>query len=352
MTGPPEARLQAVGSARAPQPRDEPLLQHNGGVPTDGLQRIIVVPRNGYANRLQAWASATALGQRLGVPVELLWAPQAIAPAPAELLFDSQLVDQLGVELDEVTALIGTTDLDEPTYLTRVPSTDTLILSGDDRGEQAFMAELLSELARPPAPRVLVLIAGGHFHLAGTRDPAADRRAFYRALPWSQQVTELVEDATAQHPGPYIALHLRGTDRSVTAPRSSAVHRAVRTLAERTGIEQLFIAADTSQARDAWQQAEGAGPLQPWWVEHDSFDRSQDAAAIGALVDWILLGRASGLVYPSASSFGHEAAVAMGDRGPSLGLSAPRITQRARQASTFAGNGWRRLRRTVSRQAT
>ncbi len=58
-------------------------------------------------------------------------------------------------------------------------------------------------------------------------------------------------------------------------------------------------------------------------MEHDSFDRSQDAAAVSALVDWILRGRAGGLAYPRASSIGQEAAVAMGNGGAGLGVSGP-----------------------------
>lgn len=313
-------------------------------MPVDGLQRIIVVPRNGYANRLQAWASASALGRRLDVPVELLWAPQPVAPAPAQLLFNSEMVQRISVSAEEVTETLIKDELDEPSYLNRVLESQTLILSGDDRGEQAFMAQLLQELATPPLPQVLVIIAGGHFHLPGTKDPAGERRAFYRDLAWSEQVLEAVKIANGLHPEPYLGLHLRGTDRAVTAPRRAAVHRAVHKLATRTDIASLFIAADTAEAREEWKNADSSRDLQPWWVEHNSFDRSQDQAAVSAVVDWILLSRASGLVYPSASSFGHEAAVAMGDRGPAVGLLAPKVTQQARELRTLAKHGWRRLR--------
>ncbi|MDP2287423.1 MAG: hypothetical protein Q8M73_02515 [Actinomycetota bacterium] len=314
-------------------------------MPIDGLQRIIVVPRNGYANRLQAWASASAMGRQLEVPVEMLWAPQPVAPASAQLLFDADVVQKISVTVEEVTQTLIKDELDAPSYLNRVLESDTLILSGDDRGEQVFMEQLVQELATPPLPRVLVIIAGGHFHLPGTADPQGQRRAFYRELAWSGPVLEAVNTALAKHPEPYIGLHLRGTDRSVTAPRSAAVRKAMHTLSDRTGISSVFIAADTADARNAWKDAESSRATRPWWVEHSNFDRSLDQAAVSAVVDWILLGQASGLVYPSASSFGHEAAVAMGNRGPAIGLVAPKLTQHGRELRTLATHGWRRVRR-------
>lgn len=43
------------------------------------LDRIVVVPRNGYVNRLQGWASAAILAAQLDASLHVLWEPEGSA---------------------------------------------------------------------------------------------------------------------------------------------------------------------------------------------------------------------------------------------------------------------------------
>ena len=67
----------------------------------ENISRVVVVPRNGYANRLQAWASASVIGYRSDARVQVLWESEATASASPLDLFDSSWFESQSISKKE-----------------------------------------------------------------------------------------------------------------------------------------------------------------------------------------------------------------------------------------------------------
>ena len=296
------------------------------------LDEVVVVPRNGYVNRLQAWASAAILAAQLDVPIRVMWETEEPAPSPPADLFDPALVRRSFWERERLDALVGGAHESLPRYLTHDRDRRLIVLAGHERGEQAFMGQLAALLLGLEEQSTLVIIAGGKFHLPTDEDFVLQRHVFYRRLAWHPELDRRVEAALEGHPG-YVALHVRGTDRSLEAPTARTIRGGLSALADSTDERRLFIAADSAAGRDRWSDEAASLGFSPWSVAGMDHDRSQSSAGRDAMLDWRLLGRSSALVYTAASSFGEEAAVATGNFAQCLPLSAASARQRARRSA-------------------
>ena len=297
------------------------------------LAQIIVVPRNGYANRLQAWASACVLGEHWGVPVALCWEPETVAPATADDLFDSSALPDV-MAPEALRAELGAAHTSLPRYLTVIPERNLIVLAGHDRGEQVFMPELQALVAASEPGTRLLIIAGGHFGTGSQAELRQQRRTFYRSIPWSPDIESRTQ-ILLQDRAPFIGLHVRQTDRSREAPTPKQITAGVRDMHRRTGLRDVFLATDTLDARHAWEKELREMGLQPWVAQTRTHERSSTTAGIDAMVEWRVLGNASGLIYSAASSFGAEASVAAGDI-PTSPLQASAWRQRTRDFGVLA----------------
>jgi hypothetical protein len=297
------------------------------------LAQIIVVPRNGYANRLQTWGSAHALGEHWGVPVALCWEPEAVAPATGDDLFDSSALPDV-MAPEELRALLGGAHTSLPRYLTVIPEKNLIVLAGHDRGEQVFMPELQAVVAASAPGTRLLIIAGGHFGIGSEAELRQQRRVFYRSIPWSGDIESRTQ-ILLQDRAPFIGLHVRQTDRSREAPTPKQITAGVQEMHRRTGLRDVFVATDTLDSRQVWERQLHNMGLQPWVAQTRSYERSSTAAGIEAMVEWRILGSASGLIFSAASSFGAEAAVAAGDI-PASPLQASAGRQRIRDVGALA----------------
>ena len=88
------------------------------------------------------------------------------------------------------------------------------------------------------------------------------------------------------------------------------------------GLTSLFIASDTAKERLRWIAITREMGFAPWTVDPGSLLRGDASAAIGALIDWRILGGSQAMVYFAESSFAEEAAVATGNFDSSIGLRA------------------------------
>jgi hypothetical protein len=290
---------------------------------------VVVVPRNGYVNRLQAWASGAILAAQLDVPASVMWEPEDPAPAPAEELFDPAMVRRTFWDRSRLDTLVGGRHEDLPRYLALHRERRLITLAGHDRGEQAFMGELAGLLLRLDEPTTLLIIAGGKFHLPTQDDFTMQRSVFYRRVAWHPDLDERV-DAELRDRSPYAALHVRGTDRSLEAPTARTIRDGLQQLSETTDERSLFVAADTPQGRDHWSREAADLGFSPWSVSAIDHDRSAASAGRDAMLDWRLLGHSTALVYTAASSFGEEAAVATGNFADCIPLAATPARQKAR----------------------
>lgn len=273
--------------------------------------QIIVVPRNGYANRLQAWASASLLGAEWDVPVTLCWEPESIAPASLPDLFDVNQIPHL-MSPEELEGFLGQPHRTLPRYLNQVPERSLITLAGHDRGEQVFMSELSRLVGVNSAQTTIVVIAGGHFGIGSTGEQRAGRRDFYHALAWSKEI-ESATQRLLNARNPFLGLHIRQTDRSRSAPTVGQIHRAMKELGNTTGVTDVFLAADTADAVCTWQSRLLDWGFRPWHAPTRDYARDSRPASVDALIEWRTLSHAVGLVFSAQSSFGAEAAVAAGE---------------------------------------
>ena len=296
------------------------------------LDEIVVVPRNGYVNRLQAWASATILAAQLDVPLRVVWETEDAAPAAPDQLFASALIARRFLDRASLDARLGSPHQHLPRYLTIDMERRLVVLAGHDRGEQVFMPELGGALGDQSRPTTLLIIAGGKFHVDSSEDFQAQRRLFYRRMTWSTDLDTSFNHEVAGH-GSYVALHVRGTDRSRQAPPARTIRAGLDRLRDLTAERSLFIAADTAVGRDRWSSEADSLGFRPWSAREIDFDRSNAGSGVDALLDWRLLGASRGVVYTGASSFGEEAAIATGHLEACVPLSATSGRQRVRAAS-------------------
>jgi len=308
-----------------------------------GPERVVVVPRNGYVNRLQALASAAILAHQWGSRLDVLWERQEVAPAGLSDLVDISGLAAWTIDPGQVTEILGANHDDMPRYLSLDPPRGTAFLAGHDRGEQVFMEALQEMVSREPSIRTVVIVAGGKFHLPGQIDFDARRRDYYRNMPWKPSITSPVDRFSATVPA-YVGLHIRETDRSRDAPTARTIERALRQVCEESELGDVFIAADTSSARDSWVERISTFGLTPHVSEEVILDRTDPRAAQVAITDWLTLGNAQGLVYSSASSFGQEAAVMCGNPRFTRALRSTWLHRLSRDAIRVSGRGFQRLR--------
>ncbi len=315
------------------------------------LERVIIVPVNGYINRLQAWASTAILAADLGVKHEVCWVPEAVAPSPAEQLFDSSTVAEQFIGLAEASASTGVDITSPPRYLRYHESAGVISLAGHDRGEQAFMPEVVRLLQNQSAARTLVIIAGGKFHLPGVADFNSERETFYSRIGWSPDIRRGVNSLSGAHPK-YVALHVRETDRAATAPTRTQLSAALSKLLDEFPDHSLFIAADTAHAVERWSAWASQRGVDVWSQSGTEFDRSALAGGTAAMVDWLLLSGAQAGVGSRESSFVAEAAVASGNPESWKLVSASSSRQRIRSMAQHVHNGMRMpLRRVQTRHS-
>ena len=319
------------------------------------MTTVVVYPLSGYVNRLQALVSAQLLAADLDdALLRVCWLPDPAAPAEATDVLDAARWSDRLVSDDDVRAMCGIDRASIPTYLSVDQEAKRITLAGYDLGEQHFIPALRAAVDAMPDVRHIVIAAGGKYTLDGDSELTAEqtrrfrtrRQQAYAALALNPLVEAAAREAISAH-APYVALHLRYSDRNMQAPRARAISPAVEAVADATGVRRVFIASDTTDSRARWTQRVRAVGLDPWSVDPGEYPRSDPRSALGALIDWRILGGSAAMVYFAASSFAEEAAVASGHVDDSIGLETNKgraallaAAQWAKAAATYPQRHW------------
>ena len=314
------------------------------------VDRVVLIPRNGYINRLQALVSAQILAEGLGAQFKVAWEPQVAAPDSVKDVLDlghwqNHLIEAAGV-LPEGLSLDSV-----PIGLNHV-SNNALLLAGGMQGEQEFIPQLRLELAKDPSE--IIIVAGGKFWLDGSSVLSASQaREFrhhrlnkYSRIHLAPNIESQAQQFIADLPEEYVGLHLRYSDRNVQAPLRRTIERAVAQRRSEAG-DTLFLCGDDQKRLANWERNLVD---QGWNVQ---VNRAPQHSALSerpatALVDWRILSSAARVVYFAESSFGEEAAVASGYFNESEGLAPNRVraqvlraTAHLRNAVTYPSRHWR-----------
>ena len=313
------------------------------------MRRVVIVPRNGYVNRLQALISAQILAGEIDAELELAWLAQPAAPSAVDSVLD--VAGFPGRLAGSDFSLPGGTQFnDVPVGITPIGES-SLLVAGGLAGEQVLMPELRRELAGPA--KTLVIVAGGKFWLrgdavlssTGAREFRLERQSAYQRLRLNIFIEEQARKTIAQLPESFIGLHLRFGDRNWQAPSKRRLRKTMHYL-HAHACRDVYVAGDDAQQIREWST---------WLKNHEwrVWTNSNDASSAlsprtpEALVDWRVLGAASRVVYFSESSFGEEAAVASRRYDLSVPLEpsrmrALRLTSlwHARNALTYPSRHW------------
>ena len=281
--------------------------------------KIFIVPRSGYANRLQAIASTALMAEDLGSDWQVVWEPQDVAPANPCVVFDETFVKERILSIDELQESHGIDAREFPLYLNFSRKTNTLWLAGHDKGEQFFMPDMRGVIDSVMVENI-VIIAGGKFTLEGGRTLShfqaiefmERRRVFYENLRFDLRIEQAANREVSVRPR-FSSIHVRHSDRNHQAPWRGSTRRAILTLMERDQPESIFVASDTKSARSEWMDYLTRHGANAWTTDPESMDRSSSLATLGALLDWRLLSLSTSIVYFRESSFAEEAAVASGN---------------------------------------
>lgn len=306
------------------------------------MTAVVVFPQSGYANRLQAMASAAILAESINATWHVCWESQSVAPVPADQIFDPILVAEHFISAEEVRDRWGLVRSELPLYLSAIHGGRHIGVAGHDRGEQSLMPDL-RELLATQTPETIAIVAGGKFDLRGdatlTPDQARSfrsrRQEVYKRIRFSAAIEDAAEESVAHHT-PFVGLHLRYSDRSQEAPWRHRVWPALRTVLAGSGTDRVFVASDGARERERWLGSLTRKGLQPWTVVPKSVDRSDPLSAFGALIDWRVLTNSAAMVYFASSSFAEEAAVASEAFDRSVGLEASSTRAVLVRARTYA----------------
>ena len=293
------------------------------------VKELILVPRNGYINRLQAMASSAILAETLGADFRVCWKSEPAAPAQDSSIFNlASFPPKTFLEVDEVERVLDHPLEALPRYVNAqgFPKEGSVVtFAGHDRGEQPLMGDLL-RVVRQVKPETLVIVAGGRFsHLAGNQPVTWDSPEFqFQRASWYQQISfafEIESASSAALMQPSLGLHLRYSDRSHQAPSRREVTAAVSSLVETTGLTRIFVASDSISERDKWLARLNDMGLDGWHSSLDTPLNLKTRMATAAMVDWRILSRTVASVFFKESSYGYEAAVASANFDYSIGLS-------------------------------
>lgn len=307
---------------------------------------ILLFPRSGYANRLQAMVSAQILARQTNATLHVCWSVQDVAPATPSEIFSMHDSTFSFVAEAEVEKRWGVREKDIPMFLSAQRNRQLLSLAGHSRGEQYFMPELKAYLT-DDRPDLIVLIAGGKFTLEGGQvlsQAEQDHFRQQRHLMYSQvRFAPVIEDSAGEatlNNNDFAGLHLRYSDRSREAPWRFSIIPAVKKVTDATRTSSIFVASDSAEERSHWVDKLQRCGLNPWTVTPRSLNRGENQSALDALVDWRILSRTSGMVYFAASSFGEEAAVASGHWSRGVGIPPSKSRSEWVRARGYLKSAW------------
>ena len=311
------------------------------------MKQIVIIPRNGYINRLQGMASAQILADQIGAELKVAWAPQDAAPAQAKIVFDSAVIDSDFISEEKCQQMCGFPPNEIPRYL-NTSATESgarvVTLAGYELGEQYFMRELRDLIDTSPDVQIIAISSGGRFSLKSETPSVAwdsqnfqsERARWYAKQNFSEKIESAIRGAAVSEP--YFGLHLRYSDRAHQAPTRREINRAVQRLASEINVRRVFIASDSRTEREWWSIKLKEQGFSVWWHDTAGNNRTHESGALGALIDWRLLGMSKSLVYFKESSYGYEAAVATQNFSGSIGLEANRIRSLSVRGKDLARN--------------
>jgi hypothetical protein len=239
---------------------------------------LIIEPVNGLCNRLRAMASGWILAKHLDREFKVVWKDSKdIGYCKFEQLFEP---------VDFITH--------------SVPDSATVFVAGI-KTEMS----LLDQLCKCESECIYLQKTGGNYiaHGMDLKQFNNLKSEFYNSLVPVKDVASCVDRFLEKNNlEQYLGVHIRRTDRRSFTPETEMFARAI----DRFKAKHVLLCTDDEKEREKLSKLTSAKiTMYPKKV----FDRYTPASVKEALVEWLLLGRCSNIVFSHGSSYGYEACV-------------------------------------------
>jgi len=274
----------------------------------DNGMKVLIRPLSGLANRLRAIASTLALFPEGSI--YCYWSEDLFLGSVPP--FSHPRILFIGRE--EFTAFISDTpELPEGLLV----SPGVVALNAGFLGEQAYLSALMRAISNVQ-PQTIVLNAGGEFGTQTRHRRERSRASIYSEFNWRQAVLSQKEEIDLGTN--YLGLHIRGKDLSMYLPSDQSVLDSLWLLSTRLETKEIFIAADSLEARVKWESLLLDAGFTVKSQKSLHLDRRTTQDLIASCVDFLSLSEATAMVYSDSSSFGHEASIQNTKSNLSIGL--------------------------------
>lgn len=274
---------------------------------------LVIVPRNGLANRLRALASARFLAERLGVPLKMAWTPCSAIREGSSVVFEKGLpwetMEVAHSVLGVATREFSSAPVPKALRQTYLRSGRDVIIVGNRWGEQWAVNKFLGELENGLSPNRVTIISGGNFFPRGAEAIWLTHKSdAYREIEWNADVLGCARDVTSRRS----AIHLRFGDLAGLAPPPRALSAAIRSAEEHVPREVVVFSDDYDRAQEYVREI-GEWVTAVRAIDLDTREQcSPPSTLVAASADWVSMTEARAVFHFAHSSFGEEAGIAAG----------------------------------------
>ena len=270
---------------------------------------LVVVPVNGYMNRLQAIVSGWLLATQLNYEFKIYWEPEINAPANPEEIFNADFVSDYFIDPTQWSIFTKLSYNNFPKYLTF--SNEGIYIRGLDKGEHKLINRMFNSDFKNSF-RNIYIKGGSNFYSTRLNDFSTfqiSKRNLFHTNFFCSDLLKDFEKLNSILPSKYIGLHLRATDRIFEFPPEKKLLRIILEVSELTKIQDVFIATDNSTMLERWSELLRNNDLMVYSQTNITYDRTKFVSAKSAIFDWLALVGCTSLVNTGFSTFSEEAIV-------------------------------------------
>lgn len=270
---------------------------------------LIVIPVNGYVNRLQAIISGMLLASQFGFVFKVYWIPERIAPADIDKIFSSDFVREYSINSSEWLSLAKIETKNFPKYLSITDK--AVFIQGLDNGEQKYIKQIFT-VDFPNSSNNIYIKSGSNFYATILNDlPGFQlaKRNRFNLNSFNESLLKTYEEFRLNLPSIYIGLHLRTTDRILEFPPDKKLLKRVLESMKILKISDVFISTDSVETLSKWTSLLEQHGLKVYSQSSVNYNRSNVDSAQSAFIDWLSLLNCNYLIYTGNSTFSEEASV-------------------------------------------
>jgi hypothetical protein len=270
---------------------------------------LIVLPVNGYMNRIQAIVSGWLLATQLNYEFKVYWVPEKNAPSNVDDIFNADFLQNYFIDSNQwkIFSTLGPNNF--PKYLTFLNG--DVFIQGLDKGEQKFIQRMVNVEIKNHT-RNIYIKGGSNFYATIFNDFTSfqiSKKNLFHVNLFSADLLVDFNKFKSILPSNYIGLHLRSTDRIFEFPPDKKLLRKILEISVLIDTRDVFIATDNPIVLEKWSELLRHNGLIVHAQTNITYDRTNLGSAKSALLDWLALVNCTSLIQTGFSTFSEEAFV-------------------------------------------